>query len=76
MKGVIFMFERVKAYKKLYKSNKFLKGCKVIAELTGDEKMLKEANEALYLNEKLKKSMWLNRKQAVKYNLESIKNGL
>lgn len=38
--------------------------------------MLKEANETLYLNEKLKKSMWLNRKQAVKYNLESIKNGL
>ena len=70
------MFERIKAYKKLCKSNKFLKGCKVIAELTGDDEMLKEANETLYLNEKLKKSMWLNRKQAVKYNLESIKNGL
>ena len=70
------MFERIKAYKKLYKSNKFLKECKVIAELTEDDKMLKEVNETLYLNEKLKKSMWLNRKQAVKYNLESIKNGL
>ena len=70
------MFERFKAYKKLNKSNKFLKGCKIMAELTDDEKMLKEVNEALYLNEKLKKSMWLNRKQAVKYNLESIKNGL
>lgn len=70
------MFERIKAYKKLYKSNKFLKGCKVIAELTEDDEMLKEVNETLYLNEKLKKSMWLNRKQAVKYNLELIKNGL
>ena len=49
------MFERFKAYKKLNKSNIFLKGCKVMAELTGYEKMLKEANEALYLNEKLKK---------------------
>lgn len=56
------MFERIKAYKKLYKSNKFLKGCKVIAELTEDDEMLKEANETLYVNEKLKKSMWLNRK--------------
>ena len=70
------MFERIKAYKKLYKSNKFLKGCKVIAELTEDDKMLKEVNETLYLNEKLKKSMWLNRKLAERYNLESIRNGL
>ena len=70
------MFERFKAYKKLNKSNKFLKGCKIMAELTDDEKMLKEVNEALYLNEKLKKSMWLNRKLAERYNLESIKNGL
>ena len=70
------MFERIRAYIKLNKSNKFLKGCKVMAELTGDYELLKEVNETLYLNEKLKKSMWLNRKQAVKYNLESIKNGV
>ena len=69
------MFERIKAYKKLYKSNKFLKGCKVIAELTEDDKMLKEVNETLYLNEKLKKEMWYKRKMAVSYNLNSIKNG-
>ena len=67
------MFERIKAYKSIKKSNKFLKGCKLTAELTGDEEMLKEANETLYLNEKLKKMMWRNRKIAVNYNLEAIR---
>lgn len=70
------MFERIKAYKKLNESYKFVKGCKVMAELTGDEEMLKEANEALYLNEKLKRVMWYKRKVAVKYNLATIKMGL
>ena len=70
------MFERVKAYKRLYKSNKFLRGCKIFAEMTENDVMLKAVNETLYLNEKLKKSMWLNRKLAERYNLESIKNGL
>ncbi len=69
------MFERIKAYKRIKKSNKFVKGSKLIAELTGDEEMLKEANETLYLNEKLKKMMWRNRKLAVNYNLEAIKRG-
>lgn len=69
------MFERFKAYKKLNKMDKFLKACKVTAELTGNEKMLKKTNEALYLNERLRKEMWYKRKMAVKYNLESIKNG-
>lgn len=70
------MFERVKAYKKLYKSYKFLRGCKILAEMTENEELLKSVNETLYLNEKLKKSMWLNRKLAERYNLESIRNGL
>ena len=70
------MFERVKAYKRLYKSYKFLRGCKILAEMTENEELLKGVNETLYLNEKLKKSMWLNRELAVRYNLESIKNGL
>ena len=69
------MFERIKAYKSIKKSNKFIKGCKIIAELAGDEEMLKEANETLYENEKLKKMMWRNRKLAVNYNLEAIKRG-
>ena len=70
------MFERVKAYKRLYKSYKFLRGCKILAEMTENEELLKVVNETLYLNEKLKKSMWLNRKLAERYNLESIRNGL
>lgn len=70
------MFEQVKAYKRLYKSYKFLRRCKILAEMTENEELLKEVNETLYLNEKLKKSMWLNRKLAERYNLESIRNGL
>ena len=70
------MFERVKAYKRLYKSYKFIRGCKILAEMTENDELLKGVNETLYLNEKLKKSMWLNRKLAERYNLESIKNGL
>lgn len=69
------MFEQIKAYKKIKKFNKGIKGYKLIAELTGDEEMLKEANETLYLNEKIKKMMWRNRKLAVNYNLETIKRG-
>lgn len=69
------MFERIKAYKSIKKSDKFVKGCKLIAELTGDEEMLKEANETLYKNEILKKMMWRNRKLAVNYNSEINKIG-
>ena len=69
------MFERIKAYKKIKKINKSIKGYKLIAELTEDEEMLKKANETLYLNEKIKKMMWRNRKLAVNYNLEIIKRG-
>ena len=70
------MFERVKAYKKLHNSYKFLRGCKILAEMTENDELLKAVNETFYLNEKLKKSMWLNRKLAERYNLESIRNGL
>jgi hypothetical protein len=37
------MFERIKAYKSIKKSNKFLKGCKLTAELTGDEENVKRS---------------------------------
>ena len=66
---------KLKPTKKIKKFNKGIKGYKLIAELTGDEEMLKEANETLYLNEKIKKMMWRNRKLAVNYNLETIKRG-
>lgn len=70
------MFERIKAYKSIKKSIKFIKSCKLIAELAGDEEILKQANETLYEHEKLKKEMWRNRKLAAYYNSEVNKIGL
>lgn len=70
------MFERIKCYRKLRKANKFLRGVKKCAELTGDEEQLQETNYALYINACLEKKMWHNRKVAERYNLECIKNGL
>lgn len=61
------MFERIKAYKKLKEVNDFLEGAKVTAELTGDEKMLNDANEALYYNRRIGKKMWRDREMAVAF---------
>lgn len=61
------MFERIKAYKKLKEVNDFLEGAKVIAELTGDEKMLNDAKEALYSNRLIGKKMCRNREMAVAF---------
>lgn len=61
------MFEHIKAYKKLKEFNRFLEGAKVLAELTGDEKMLNDANEALYHNGLIRKKMWRNREMAVAF---------
>lgn len=69
------MFERFKAYKKLDKSDDFLKGCMVMAELTGDEKMLKEANKALKLNAELRQEIRWKRKLAAEYNEGATKLG-
>lgn len=38
-----------------------------MAELTGDEKMLNDANETLYYNRLIGKNMWRNRKMAVAF---------
>ena len=62
------MFERLKAYKKLDKSDEFLRECVVMAELTGDDEMLRKANEALELNAKIREKVLSNRKLAAKYN--------
>lgn len=70
------MFERFKAYKNLNRMDKFLKGCKIMAELTGDEETLKAVNEAHYKNAMLRKKMWYKRKMAVEYNLKLIKIGI
>lgn len=61
------MFERIKAYKKLKEVNDYLEGARVMAELTGDEKMLNAANETLYYNRLIGKNMWRNRKMAVAF---------
>ena len=70
------MFERIKCYKNLRKADKFLRGMKSLGEITGDGEMIKEANDTLYLNTKIKKKIWHNRKLAEAYNLELIRNGL
>ena len=61
------MFERIKAYKKLKEINRFLEGAKVAAKLTGNEKMLNDANETLRYNELIRKEMWHNRVMAVAF---------
>ena len=49
---------------------------KRLGESTCDEETIKEANDTLYLNAKIKKKIWHNRKLAEAYNLELIRNGL
>ena len=61
------MFERIKAYKKLKEVNDYLEGARRMAELTGDEKMLNDANEALYYNGRIGKKMWHSREMAVAF---------
>lgn len=61
------MFERIKAYKKLKEINRFLEGAKVVAKLTGNEKMLNDANLTLRYNELIRKEMWHNREMAVAF---------
>lgn len=70
------MFERIRCYKNLRKADKFLHGMKRLGEITNDKDIINEANEALYVNAKVKKKIWHNRKLAEEYNLELIRNGL
>ena len=69
------MFERIKAYKNLKKMDKFLKGVKVMGEITSNKEMVNQANETLMQNEILCKEIIFNRKTARKYNLECIRKG-
>jgi len=69
------MFERIKAYKKLNKTDEFLKGVKMVAVITNDQEMLNDANESLYLNEVIRGKIMFSRKTARSYNLECIKKG-
>lgn len=70
------MFERIKCYKNLRKADKYLCGMRRLGEITHDEEMTKEANEALYKNAILKSKIWYNRTMAKNYNLELIRHGL
>lgn len=49
------MFERIRCYKNLRKADKFLHGMKRLGEITNDKDIINEANEALYVNAKVKK---------------------
>ena len=69
------MFERIKAYKKLNKMDKFLKGVIVMGEITNDKEVINQANETLMKNEILRKKIIFDRKTAIKYNLEFIRKG-
>ena len=62
------MFERIKAYRTLRKSNKFLKGCLVAANITENSEMYLQATMALYMNDFFYFLMWRKRKLAVIYN--------
>jgi len=75
MIGGSIMFERIKAYKNLKKANKFLRGVKIMAEISNDEEMLSTVNEVLSKHESLKSKIIFNRKIAKNYNLEMIKHG-
>ena len=69
------MFERIKCYRNLRKAEKYLRGVKKLGEISQDEEMIREANEALYVNAIIKKKMWFNRKMAENYNMELLKRG-
>ncbi len=69
------MFERIKAYKKLKKVNKFLRDLKMAAEMINDEELLEAIHNTMAENEILLKRIIFDRKTAEKYNLEMIKQG-
>ena len=69
------MFERIKAYKKLKKANKFLRDLKMAAEIINDEELLEAIYNTMAENEKIKKKILFDRKFAEKYNLEMMKHG-
>lgn len=57
----------LKLTKKLKEVNDYLEGARAMAELTGNEKMLNDANEALYYNGLIGKKMWHNLEMAVAF---------
>ena len=70
------MFERIRCYKNLRKADKFLRETKRLGEIFQDDDMIQEVNNVLYLNAKMKKQIWHNKKLAEEYNLQLIRQGL
>lgn len=66
------MFDLIRAYKNLKKANKFLRGVKIMAEISNDKEMLSTAKMLLDMNENLKRKLifkpFLSRKIAKNYN--------
>ncbi len=70
------MFERIKAYRNLKKFDGFIAGEKKIAELTGDEDLLREANEAMAMYYLHRNKFLKSHTLAKAFNAEIIRRGL
>lgn len=62
------MFERIKCYLNLRKSDKMVREIRQLAELEGDAKLMLDCSVALYKNSILRNEMWFNRRMAESYN--------
>jgi hypothetical protein len=65
---VIFMFERIKCYRSLKEADKIIEWTKEFGEQTGDDEMVRLANDALNKNAYIRKRIIFNRKLAARYN--------
>lgn len=69
------MFERIKCYRKLKRSEKLMLGAIKIGEIQNDDELIRAANESLKLHKVMMKRMIFNRKIAKEYNLGFEKAG-
>lgn len=67
------MFEKIKCAINIKKVEKFYKGCRIMSELTNDEKLMNEVLEGEKRLDKLKHNYITNRKMAKSFN-ESCKD--
>ena len=64
------MFEIIKAYRNLREMDGLAKGAKTIFATTGDREGERNADEALFMNAKLRKTLWHRPIAARKFNHE------
>lgn len=62
------MFERIKCYRSLKEADKIIEWTKEFGEQTGDDEMVRLANDALNKNAYIRKRIIFNRKLAARYN--------